>query len=233
MATAPTATLQIWEPRRLTSLAEARRRSGFVNLFRLAMIAGMAVTLGLALGHIVAHGLRVRFAEVPQNLSLSEVRMLNPRFSGRDEAGQPFELVAVAAIRRSTDVQLIDLESPIFTNATGTRVTADTGVFNRELNLLDLAGNVRVVDAEQNLFVTGTATYFMGEDRVVGLEAVQGRGQLGQIRADQFEVRGGGEEILLRDNVWTRLYSDRAGPVDMGPGPAEELPELAQDEPTR
>jgi lipopolysaccharide export system protein LptC len=213
----------LWEPRRLVTLANVRKRSGFVGLMRLAFIAIAAIAVGVLLGHVVAHAVRVRFAEPPEKLSAASVRMLSPRFTGRDASGTPYVITAVAAIRRPDSPNLIDLERPKIDDTSGAVVIADKGVFDRDSGVLELTGNVAVREAEGNIFVSNTTSYNVDAKRVTGQSSVRGIGPMGEVRADSYEVGGDGDVLTLSGNVWTRLYPQRRSTIALGEGPAAGL----------
>lgn len=213
----------IWEPRRLVTLANVRRRSERVSLLRLAFIAIAAIAIGMLMGHVVAHALRVRFAEPPEKLSGASVRMLSPRFTGRDASGTPYIITAAAAVRRPDNPDIIDLERPKIEDTLGSVVIADTGVFERDRGVLLLTGNVVVREVEGNIFVSDSTEYLVEAKRVTGQSAVRGIGPLGEVRADGYDVNEAGDVLTLTGNVWTRLYPERRASVAIGEGPAAGL----------
>lgn len=206
-----------WEPRRVTTLDDARRRTAFVRALRFALI-GLAVALGLLI-----------FLQLLVNNSNAEpetvetvgenARMINPRFTGRDEAGAPFTVTADTAIRRRGEaINLTELENPridfemleaIDQSADG--VLAETGLYDSEARTLDLDTDVRFRTRSGYLFRSEDARIYLGEDRVVGRSPVDGIGPMGRIRADSYEVLDGGDHVVFTGNVVARIETDNAG----------------------
>ncbi|MEL7231566.1 MAG: LPS export ABC transporter periplasmic protein LptC, partial [Pseudomonadota bacterium] len=134
------------------------------------------------------------------------VTMVNARFTGRNVAGEAFEITADTARRRRTDPSVIDLENPRLVDQLGTVVTAPTGTYHQNDEYLDLFEDVRVIDSEGYAFNTTAARAFVQDGRVQGLEPLQGTGPLGDVRADTYEILDEGDRVVLRGNVDMTIY---------------------------
>lgn len=205
-----------WEPKRATTLGEARRRTAFVRILRFALIA-----LAAALGLLVTIQLLMNNSNAaPEAVETvgENARMINPRFTGRDEGGAPFTVTADTAIRRRGEaINLTELENPridfemleaIDQSADG--VLAETGLYDSEARTLDLDTDVRFRTRSGYLFRSEDARIYLGEDRVVGDSAVEGIGPMGRIRADRYEVLDGGDHVVFTGNVVARIETDNA-----------------------
>ena len=209
----------LWAPRRQLTLAQARQRSVRVRIMRMIFSACAAIAIGLFLGHIIRSAIAKE--ATPVLVSQDEtVTMLNPRFSGRDSTGQSYQITADAARRRRSTDTTVDLVGPILRDEMGMEIRAPSGMYNRDEGILELYEDVRITDANGYTFMTSGARVFVGEGRVEGLSPLQGRGPLGDISCDSYEVLEDGNRVVCRGNVKTVLY----------PAP-KETPETSEGEP--
>lgn len=188
------------------TLEQAKRRSRFVNILRVAFVAGAAISAGIFIGPVIASAFTATTSEIERLEGDQVVTMVNARFTGRNDAGDAFEITADTARRRRTDSDIIDLEDPRLIDEIGTVVTAPTGTYYQSEDYLDLFEDVRVIDADGYEFKTTAARAFVQEGRVEGLEPLQGRGPLGDVSADTYEILDDGDRVVLRGNVDMTLY---------------------------
>lgn len=212
--------------RRAKSLASARSRSRFVAGLRLVLIAAGVVVALNALVQIVLTGGRSGSApEITLSASAGESeRIINPRFTGRDEGGTPYVITADTAERRSGAEQaLIDLEQPTLDyallddGADASRVLARHGVFDDASLSLHLETDVRLTTRSGYVFDTQAATLYLREGVVVGPEPVHGLAPWGAVRADAFEVREDGQHVILRGDVRTRFNAPGSADASTNP----------------
>ncbi|MFN4185778.1 MAG: hypothetical protein ACK4M6_13435 [Hyphomonas sp.] len=201
--------ISLWAPRRQLTLAQARRRSGRVKYLRYAFVAAAAVSIGLFMGYIVRSAITQASRPPPVDDSQA-VTMINPRFTGRDAAGEIFTITAEAAKRRRTRDGAVDLIGPVLRDAKGTEVQAPSGFYDRDLGILEFYEDVRISDAAGYMFNSQGARVHVAEDRVEGLSPLQGSGPLGDIRADSYEILDGGNRIVFMGNVQTVIYPSKA-----------------------
>ena len=193
----------LWEPRRVMTLAHARRHTAMVGVMRMAFTIGAAVSAGVVLGYLVSHALNaMKEAEPPPTRG---VTMMNPRFSGRDTNDQPFTITAATAKQRRGEKQAVDLESPVLEDAMGTVVSAADGVYDRRQRTLELDGDVELLDVNGYRFTSESAVMHVQDNRIEGDTPLKGKGPLGEVRADTYRVVDGGAKIILIGNVWTRI----------------------------
>lgn len=199
-------TLSNWAPQRQMTLEQAQRRSRFVGFMRMLFVAGAAISAGVFVGPVIANAFTSPTSEIERLEGDQVVTMVNARFSGRNVAGEVFEITADTARRRRTDPSIIDLENPRLVDEKGTVVTAPTGTYHQNDNFLDLFEDVRVIDEEGYAFRTTAARAFVEDGRVQGLEPLQGSGPLGDVRADTYEILDEGDRVVLRGNVDMTIY---------------------------
>jgi lipopolysaccharide export system protein LptC len=206
--------LDLWGPRRATSLKEARRRTALVHILRLLFTTGTVLSAGWLAGTVVDSSLRAPGAE-PGATGLS-VTVLGPRFDGYDANDQPYTLTAETARRRRENVNLVDLVNPRLQDAASSAVQAREGVWNAQDEVLDLVGDVVMTDAAGYTFTSQRTRMYVRESRVEGQDPLQGTGPLGDVRADAYEVLDDGERIVLKGNVSTRFQARRKRPASAG-----------------
>ena len=195
--------MDLWGPRRATSLKEARKRTALVHILRLVFTIGAVLSAGWLLGTIIESSFRERRAD-PGAAGLS-VTVHGPRFDGYDDNDRPYTLTALTAQRRRENVGLVDLVNPQLKDAASTTVQAREGVWNAELEVLDLSGDVVMTDAGGYTFTSQKTRMYVRENRVEGQDPLTGFGPVGEVKADGYEVLDGGDRILLKGNVWTKF----------------------------
>lgn len=206
MTTATTTIDDIWVPTRRLSLHQARSRSKLVGLLRMLFTSGAAISAGILIGSLAYT--MISGASMQADYSSDEVvTMRNPRFSGRNAEGQPYVITADTAQRDGANAALIELANPALDDGINGTVRAPRGVFDQEAQQLELFEDVVMTDSAGNRFVSTHARMYVQENRVVGLQPLEGEGPLGKIRADSYEIRDGGSRIIFRGNVWTEIQS--------------------------
>ncbi|WP_321488239.1 hypothetical protein [uncultured Hyphomonas sp.] len=195
----------LWAPRRQLTLAQARKRSERVRMLRMLFVASAAVSIGFFAGHVIKSALTADSRPVSVTKDDS-VTMVNPRFTGRDSTGQSFQITADAARRRRGMDQAVDLIGPVLNDEAGSQVSAPSGMYDRAAGILELYDDVSITDASGYTFMSLGARVFVGEGRIEGLSPLQGKGPLGDIRCDSYEVLEDGNRIVCAGNVRTVIY---------------------------
>ena len=214
--------------RRAKSLADARRRSRFVAGLRGVLIAAaVLVALNALIQMVLSGGTDSPATDVAISAGAGESeRIINPRFTGRDEGGVPYVITAeTAERRRGAEQALTDLERPTLDYALLDGVLAEHGVFDDANLSLQLDTNVRLTTRSGYVFDTQSATLFLREGVVTGPAPMHGLAPWGAVRADRFEVRDDGHHIILEGDVRTRFDASStptATDVDAGAGRSEE-----------
>lgn len=203
--------------RRARSLAEARQRTQMIDRLRLALI----VLISAAILNVVIQILisNLGGGEEPVLAFSGGERIVNPRFSGRDEAGQPFTVTATTATRRDVGVGIADLEAPTLDyallQADGTdqsRVLARNGVFDEYNRTLLLQDQVRLSTVSGYKMTTRSALIALEDGQISGQDGVYADAPWGAFRADQFVISQDGRHIALSGNVRTRFTFDESQP---------------------
>ncbi len=217
--------------RRARAFDAAWRRSVFVRRLRLGLL-GLAALIALnAIVQIVISDAG-ELAEAPAAPGGDAERIVNPRFTGRDETGAPYVVTAETAARRSRGAgALTDLTRPILDyallradGADPSQVLARAGVFNADARTLELQDAVRFATRSGYSFSTDRARIHLSDARISGDAPVEGAAPWGRIRAGGFEVTEGGERVVFTDGVRTRIFTDETGPEDADPAATEDQP---------
>lgn len=199
--------MDLWGPRRATSLKDARRRTALVHILRLLFTIGAVLSAGWLLGTVIESSLRERRTQ-PGTAGLT-VTVHGPRFDGYDDNDKPYTLTAMTAQRRRDNPVLVDLVNPRLKDATSTTVQAREGVWNAETEELDLVGDVVMTDAGGYTFTSQKTRMYVRESRVEGQEPLNGFGPVGEVKADAYEVLDDGNRIILKGNVWTKFTAKK------------------------
>jgi lipopolysaccharide export system protein LptC len=199
--------MEMWEPRLATSLKEARARTALVHIIRLLFTIGAMLSAGVLIGYLINHALNG--STVMDKPGVVAATVVGPRFAGRDANDKPYVLTADTARRRRENVSVIDLKNPRLEDATSTAVQARDGIWNEDLKVLDLVGDVVMTDAAGYTFTSERTRMFVESGRVEGQTPLQGVGPVGEVRADSYEVLDDGDRILLKGKVWTKFVRKR------------------------
>jgi lipopolysaccharide export system protein LptC len=193
------------QPRR-ADFERWRRRSRLIRFLRVALPALIAVIF-LGLVGSVAWS---TFNAQPRSARAGDepIRLLNPRFVGRDDKGRAFVLTADSAIRDLKDYQRVILKKPaLVLDENGPdqlRINGTDGIFHEQNGKLELSNGVRMAD-QKNAFATRASLFDTKTGEVVGSGPIQGAGGLGEISAESYGVYGKGERMVFKGGVRTRL----------------------------
>src|SRR5437868_8157417 len=145
---------------------------------------------------------RMRFAFPAIDLrDARELRMLNPRYAGNDRLGRPYVVTAAVGHQAPDRQDLMSLEEPRADmkshGGADVVVTADTGVYQSQTQLLDLFGHVTLVHENGTRFVTGSARLDVAHNSAEGSDPVEGHGPSGNIKSQGFRIYDKGDEIIF------------------------------------
>ncbi|MDP1873561.1 LPS export ABC transporter periplasmic protein LptC [Phenylobacterium sp.] len=179
-----------------------RRRSRLIRRLRVVLPAIIAViVIGLA-GVVTYNSLAGAPAE-PEEAD-APIRLVNPRFMGRDEQGRSFVITANSAVRDEDDYQRVVLDRPAMVidgeGLSPMRLSAQSGVFHEGDGVLRLQGDVSLNDQDA-AFDTGSAVFDTATGVLEGEGLITGAGPLGEIRAKSYGVYDNGERMVFKGGV--------------------------------
>jgi lipopolysaccharide export system protein LptC len=179
-----------------------------VRRLRVLFPALIAVILAGLVGCVVYSTFKA--APIQTGDSDEPIRLVNPRFVGRDDRGRAFVLTAVSAMRDQKDYQRVMLDRPALVldeeGPDPLRVTAAHGVYHEGDRKLAVSGGVRMSGA-RGAFETAHSLFDTKTGELVGSGPIQGSGSLGEITAKSYGVYDKGERMVFKGGVHTRLES--------------------------
>jgi lipopolysaccharide export system protein LptC len=188
-----------------------RRRSRLIRTLRIALPA-VIVLIFMGLAGSVAWSTFNSAPKTAVGAGDEPIRLLTPRFVGRDTKGRAFVLTAESATRDRLDYQRVILKKPtLVLDENGPdllRMTGADGIFHEQDGKLELTNGVSVADA-RNTFETASSLFDTKSGEVIGSGPIQGAGGLGEIRAESYGVYSKGERMVFKGGVRTRLETKK------------------------
>jgi lipopolysaccharide export system protein LptC len=218
----------LWQPRDVSAKSSVAQYSRFVGRMKIALpaVAGLILLLVLLLPQFRADSERFRVGvKNLTDITNDALSMINARYVGEDDQGHPYTLTAESARERSSEDKAIDLVSPKanFTAGDGSwvKITATSGVYDRNQQILDLAGQVDVTQQEGYEMHSTAARVFIKDRTASGDKPVTGKGSFGTIEAAGFSVRDNGSVVNFTGPVKLVLKNDKdkSAPENTPPAP--------------
>lgn len=133
--------------------------------------------------------------------TIDSISMQNARFSGRDDRNRSFTVTAETARQRSADSPIVHLVRPKadldLTDGRLVAIHAESGIFVRSDQMLNLAGDVTLSDNRGFEFHTTSASVDLERHTAVGDAPVTGRGPSGDVASEGFQVLDEGDRVLF------------------------------------
>ena len=184
-----------------------RRRSGAIRFWRRALPVLIVVVVGVLVAWSAGRSLLTK-TTAPKPPQATGLRMLNPRFYGRDSSNHAFVLGAASAARDSSTGKSVTLAAPDLTMDAGgaqpTTVQAEHGVYREDQRQLSLTGQVQL-KAGGYVFTTPNATVDTSKGAVYGKSGVQGQGPLGRVTASSYGVYDRGKRVIMKGDVHAHI----------------------------
>jgi lipopolysaccharide export system protein LptC len=193
-------------PARRVSIQRWRRRSRVIHVLRIVLPALIALILA-ALAAMVGYN---SFTARPTHPASSNdpIRLVNPRFVGRDDRGRPYVLTAASATRDNQEYQKVYLDRPALVlddqGPDPLRITAAKGVYHEDTRKLEVSGGVRLAGATA-AFDTAASLFDTRTGELVGSGPIHGAGPLGEIEAKSYGVYDKGARMVFKGGVHTVL----------------------------
>jgi lipopolysaccharide export system protein LptC len=176
----------------------------FVSLMKVAlpMAAGVLVLLVVTWPQIEkrSEGFRLGATGIAVEDSKGQ-RIVNARFNGVDENGRPYTVTADGARQAEAESDNVELQFPkadITLNAESwIALSAETGTYRKQSELLDLAGNVTGFHDQGYEFNTSRARVDLARGTASGDAPVAGHGPLGEMKGEGFRLSERGTRILF------------------------------------
>jgi lipopolysaccharide export system protein LptC len=155
-----------------------------------------------------------------------ELKMIDPRYAGTDRLNRPFVVTAAVGRQVPSRSDLMSLEDPkaVMIVHPGARVvlTAATGIYQSQAQLLDLFDNVVLTHQNGTRFVTRRAHANLAADTAEGHDPIEGHGPSGDIWGQGFHVVDKGDTIIFTGRSHAILRGTKsakpASPPQLPPG---------------
>jgi lipopolysaccharide export system protein LptC len=203
-----------WAPDREIALRQARRRSRLVGALRRFFVAGAGASFAAVFVFMGLYAIEGGFSS-GQYSAAEPLRMINPRFVGRNRQGEPYQLSAEIAERAPGEHQPIELVSPVYRTEAGTIMIAPRGVYDEDAKTVVFDGEVLFADAGGNRFTTPNMMVDLEQGTLAGADGVTGAGPLGVLQAGAYELRDSDRALVLRGGVRGRI-PDRSSEQQSG-----------------
>jgi len=231
----------LWQPRQVSAESSVAQYSRFVGRMKIALpiVAGVILLLVLFVPQFRGESERFRVGvKTLAEITSDTLSMINARYVGSDEEGRPYSITAKSARERaaeqpSTGQKLIDLVEPraelTMKDGSWLKISASNGVYDRNQEILDLGGQVDVIQQNGDQ-VHSTAARISVRDRIAsGNAPVSGRGSFGTIAAAGFSVTESGSVVNFTGPVTLVLNNDskksEAAGADAAPASASPVAE--------
>lgn len=183
-----------------------RRRSRLVQVLRWVLPAAIGAVFLALIGAVAWNSLSTPPA-APKDTD-EPIRLVNPRFVGKDDKGRAFVITAVSATRDPKEYQRVILEKPALVLDEGgpdaMRIGGVSGVYHEGDRKLDLSGGVKM-SSEKAAFETDASQFDTRTGELVGSAPIQGSGPFGEIKAQSYAVYGKGEQLVFKGGVHGRI----------------------------
>jgi lipopolysaccharide export system protein LptC len=183
----------MWQPRDVSVAGSVQQYSRFVQRMKIGLpvAAGVILLLVFLLPQFRGESDRFRIGlKNVKGVATDTLSMMNARYFGTDDKGEPFSINAQGVRERASEDKLIDLTEPRaeMSSKDGKRVkmNASAGVYDRNHEQLDLSGQVDLFHDQGYEMHTSQARIMLKEGTASGTAPVTGKGTSGEIEASGF-----------------------------------------------
>ncbi len=219
-----------------TTGQSAASRSRLIRRLRVALPTLAVILIGAFIFNTRSNDVDDAFLQDFEDIAAAtdELRMANPRFTGVDGDGNPFEITALSAKQDPSRQDVIELDRPRAIQGAvdeKTIVTAQYGVYQSDENILELTDGVRVeheLAAGAYVLRAPGATVQIKDQTVTSNAGVGGEGPDGEsLKADRMMVFNAEKRIVFEGNVSMHIYPKTAKdlqPPENGAAVEQEKP---------
>jgi lipopolysaccharide export system protein LptC len=191
---------------RTPDFAKWRARSRLIHALRVVFPA----LIGLIFAFLVTEVLirTISGAKIQPAETNAPIRLVKPRFVGRDAKGRAFVLTAATAVRDEKDYQRVLLDTPMLVldeeGPNPARLSAASGVYREDDGILHLKGGVKLNGQDVN-FKTATSVFNTATGEVEGSGEISGVGSAGEIIAKSYGVYDKGDRMVFKGGVQAHI----------------------------
>lgn len=205
------------QPRTVNIRQSVEKYSRFVSTMKILLpsVAALLLVLVVVLPQLRSEpeqfSAEIERVEGEEGSSLS---LVNARYFGTDESGQPFSVTAESVRESDGGDDLIDLTAPqadiSLNDGTWLTVGAETGSYQREAQVLDLNGSVNLFQDQGYELHTDAVTIMLEEGRARSSAPVSSQGPFGQLESQGFVLQDKGKTVLFTGPARLVLNSVRS-----------------------
>lgn len=220
---APTAespsTRGVWQPRTADIRASVAKYSRFVSTMKIVLpsFAVLLVALVIILPQFqgVPDELAAEIAVAPDGAGDS-LSLVNARYVGTDDSGQPFSVTAETVLEGETDrISLAAPQADISLNdGTWLMVGANTGLYYRDTQVLDLEGEVNLFQDQGYELHTESATVLLNQGQATSSAPVYTQGPFGRLESQGFQMEDKGKVVYFTGPATLVLTSGGGGATE-------------------
>ncbi len=215
--------------KRLTG-AQAEQRSRTVRRLRviLPLIALLLVVMFLVMSQSSQEEDAFLSDLAIEDVADREALVIKPKFSGNDNANNPYQITAATAAQNPDTTNLISLEGPraILNDKTAETVaTAKRGEFNSDDKILQLEEDVtleRVINGRTYVLNSEKASVSIEDQMLISKSGVSGKTINGRLRADQIEIDNADGRVKLSGNVRMKFEPKTLNEIGTVPPTADD-----------
>lgn len=217
-----------------------KRRGGFSNLWAVREVdnlfgqigrytrfvfygkRALAAISGLLILTLIAYplftgdrsGMRISFVDNKTAKGRASLPVMsNPEYRGLNEKGDQFKVNGKSATQQTENLVRIEaVEGQLIKPDGGWyALSADYADYQQDKKVIDLMGDVTLVDGNGTIFNTEHATIETQTSHIFGTKPITGSGNLGNIVASGFEIKDNGAHIIFtRGDDPVRVQLERA-----------------------
>lgn len=193
------------------------RASRLVVLMKLVLpaLALAIVALIVSWPQLIPDHTKFRLGDQAKNVlsvATDGLSMDRPRYVGVDDAQRPYEITAERASQDSHQSDRLDLVSPqadlAVSDTEWMALSAATGVYDKKLNTIDLAGGVTVFHDRGYTVTSERARVLLDKGMATSDDPVSAHGQGGVATGEGFRIYDRGERIVFTGKSKVVLYPD-------------------------
>ncbi len=137
-------------------------------------------------------------------------QVANALFTGTDKRNRPFTITAQSANQSATNKNAVQLNLPkadlTLKDGAWVAMSSKTGLYDRELQTLDLTGDVSMFQDGGYEFRTRSIRIFLNDNTVTGKEPVQGQGPFGMLSAAGVRLLDQGKRIMFTGKTRLTIF---------------------------
>ena len=206
------------DPARRDRFRAAAAHSRLVRFLRLAIPVGTVIAITALSVFLYLDPFRVEPVSIDiGSLALdgSKITMDQANLRGFKDGDQPFTITARRAVQDISTPYIVDLTGLnaelTLPDLTAARITADTGVYDSQKDVLTVNGHVAIVSLRYDIRLQ-SGTIDFKTNRVVTKQPVTVKMAGGSVDADMMNVFDNGDRVVFAGHVRS-VFSSRHGPA--------------------